>query len=428
MTDLPHPKRLRVLFLNRSYWPDAEATGQLLTELCEDLAIDFDVEVIAGQPNQNPANIAFRRQGLEVRHGVAIRRVFNFRFSKSKLIGRAVNLLSYLFTSTFTALWSRRPDVVVVETDPPLLCYLGILLRWRFGAKLIIYLQDIYPDVALKLGKLSNGIFYRFLRRTMHGAYRRSDRVIVLSEDMRNLLLRSRVTPEKITIVPNWVDTRSILPVKDGNLFRETLGPSGAFIVMYSGNLGLTQRLEHFLEAANLLRDESDVHFVLIGDGATKADLQTRAQQLALENVRFLGYQPKAELAASLSAADLHFVVLDPAIDECLMPSKIYGILASGTPVLVAARPDCELAQLVRTHRVGMVVDFGDSRAIAEKIAWACEHPEELAEMGRCARLLAVEQYDRQYITHRFGEVLLETAGEARRPAGAVADQAGTLS
>jgi glycosyltransferase involved in cell wall biosynthesis len=338
---------------------------------------------------------------------VEIHRVFNFRLSKSNLLGRAVNLISYLVTSAWTSLFVRRPSIVIVETDPPLLCFWGVVLRWWFQAKLVVYLQDVYPDVALKLGKISDGFLYRLLRRWMHGVYRRADRVIVLSEDMRELLLASGVRSDHISIIPNWVDTQLIYPQKTKNSLRSELSAGDAFVVMYSGNLGLSQRLEHLLEAAHLLRHESGLKFVLIGAGASKEELLALAQAKELTNVTFLDYQPKSALATSLSAADLHFVVLDPAIAGCLMPSKIYGILASGTALLAATTDDCELARLVRQNDVGYVVAFADSEALAERIQWAAHHQDDLVEMGARARQLAVEQYDRSYIIRTFGELMI---------------------
>jgi glycosyltransferase involved in cell wall biosynthesis len=224
---------------------------------------------------------------------------------------------------------------------------------------------------------------------------------------MRDMLLAMGVASERISIIPNWVDTNLVYPVKEKNAFRERHQLGSDFVVMYSGNLGMSQRLEHFLDAANLLKEEREIRFLLVGDGATKPELIAHADSLDLKNVTFLDYQPKSELAISLSAADLHFVVLDPTIAGCLMPSKIYGILAAGTPMLASTIDQCELARLVREGDVGYVVAFGDPEAIAERIHWSATHRDELAEMGERARQLAVDQYDRSYITRTFGELLL---------------------
>jgi colanic acid biosynthesis glycosyl transferase WcaI len=405
--------RQRILFLNRSYWPDAEATGQLLTELCEDLAPAADVTVIAGQPNHNLGDEEFQPRGWQRRHGVSIRRVWNSRFSKAMPIGRVTNYFSFLFSAGLAALRVPRPDVIVVETDPPLLCLLAGFLRLWYGARLVVYLQDIYPDLAVALGKLRAGWPTRLLRRAMFAVYRRADRVVVLSRDMQELLCDSGVSADRIVCVPNWVDTEVIYPEKEDNRFRKQHGLDDRFVVMYSGNMGLCQRLEDLIEAADRLRDQSRIIFLLIGEGVKKRELQETVGSRQLTNVMFLPYQPKSQLADSLSAADLHLVPLDPRIASYLMPSKLYGILASGSAVATIAPAHCELAQIVQEQQVGIVVPPESPQALADAILRCCENPDELFEMGVRARHLAVHQYDRSIATARFGE-LLGIAGNGR--------------
>ena len=206
--------RSRILIFNRSYWPDAEASGQLLTELCEDLALDFELMVVAGQPNQNPAGVTCKSWGADRHQGVEIRRVPHLKFGKGTLWGRAVNMLTYLAG----ALGRRslkavsRPAAVVVETDPFLLPIIGRWLQWRHRCRLIVYLQDIYPDVAIAIGKVREGWFTRWLRRHLFSIYRHADRVVVLGDDMRDVLTTSGIPAERITILPNWADTRRIYP------------------------------------------------------------------------------------------------------------------------------------------------------------------------------------------------------------------------
>jgi glycosyltransferase involved in cell wall biosynthesis len=392
--------------LNRSYWPDAEATGQLLTELCEDLAERFDVTVIAGQPNHNPEGADYRRVGWEERRGVRIRRVWNTRFPKSSLLGKAVNLLSYLGMACWAALWVQRPDLVVVETDPPLLALLGRLLQLRHRARLVVYLQDLYPDLAVALGKLREGLLVRVLRNLLRSVYRRADRVVVLSRDMRSLLVRWGLAAENIECLPNWVDTEQVRPRERENSFRARYGLDHHFVVMYSGNMGRCQRLEDVIAAAERLMERRDVEFLLVGDGALRTALEEMVRALGLRNVRFLPYQAKAGLAESLSAADLHLLPVDPRVMTCLMPSKLYGILAAGRPVLAVAPPDSELAEIVRTEAVGRVVTPGCASELAAAIVWSVEHRDELAAQGAAARRLALRSYDRRTITAKFGEMV----------------------
>jgi colanic acid biosynthesis glycosyl transferase WcaI len=398
--------RPRVLFLNRSYWPDVEATGQLLTELCETLAARFEVSVVAGQPNANPDRSNFRSRGRAARHGVDIHRVTHFRFSKRNLWGRAFNLVSYLLTATARSMVLPRPDVIVAETDPPLTCLLGLLLRRRHGCPLVLYLQDIYPDVAVAVGKLPDGYLLRWVRRLLYATYRKADLVVVLSQDMKQRMLEVGVSPARLVCVPNWVDSRKMRPVKQGNRFRRRHRLDHQFVVMYSGNVGLTQRLETVVSAAALLQDRTDITFVFVGDGASRHRLMAKARRRGLSNVQFHDYQPKDELAHSLSAADVHLIPLDDPLVPCLMPSKLYGILASGTPIVAMAPRQCELASIVQQHGVGTVTPPRDHVTLAETLREYADSPARLSRMGQAARELAVRDYDRAASTSNFANLL----------------------
>jgi glycosyltransferase involved in cell wall biosynthesis len=409
--------RPTVLFVNRSYWPDAEATGQLLTELCEDLAPHFEVHVVAGQPNSNPTNEPFQPQGTEHRHDVTIHRVRHARFLKRSLAGRCLNQLTFFLAAFWTTLTIPRPDVVVVETDPFFLAFLGTWLKlWR-RCRSVVYIQDIYPDMAVALGKLREGIVTRCLRRLLLASYRRADRIVVLSHDMREALREQGLCESHIETLPNWVDTARIVPVKRQNGFRAGWGIDDKFVVMYSGNMGLSQPLDFVLEAADALRDRPQVEFLLVGDGVARQRLQDIAQQKRLPNVRFLPYQPREELARSLSAADLHLVTVDPRAYRLLMPCKLYAILASGTPLAAIAPRESELSRTVVEQRVGLAVSPGDVAELTGAIRRALAHRGELEQMGQRARQLAVEMFDRRSATGRFQRLLSRVLCEGR-PAG----------
>lgn len=398
---------MKLLFLNRSYWPDAEATGQLLTELCEDLASKNDVAVVCGQPNHNPDNSRYRKRGRHIRNGVLVRRVRHTMFKKQwRRRWRALNMITFMASATLATLCGPRPDVVVVETDPPLLCLLGRLLQRVRGCKLVVYLQDIYPDVAEAMHQLPHWFPYRLVHRMFYYVYRNADQVIVLSRDMERHLVAFGVGADRISVVPNWVDARAVYPVKRGNSFRREHGLNDQFVVMYSGNMGLSQNLERLLEAASLLRDRGDIVFALIGDGAKRQDLEREAEERGLRKVQFFDYQAKDQLAQSLSAADIHIVMLEPALAPFMMPSKIYGVLASGTPALVVTDRNCELAKLVESEDVGLVVEPGDASQLASQISFCADNTSLMRKLGIRARALAMERFDRSICTQKLCRVL----------------------
>lgn len=408
-----------VLFINRSYWPDAEATGQLLTELCEGLANRFKVTVVCGQPNRNPAGETFPKSGALVRNGVTIRRVRHTRFAKRSFVGRILNFLTFLWSATFRSLFLQRPKAVIVETDPFILPFLGLILSWRYRCPLVVYLQDIHPDAGMALGKIRNSFLVRRLRASLFAVYRRAERIVVLSHDMKRLLVRSEIGESKVQVIPNWADTQKIVPVKVNNRFRQSLNIGDKLLVAYSGNLGLCQGLERIVPTLTQMSPSEPAEVVLIGDGVLKQEMQQIVAKAGVQNFRFLDYQPVNQLAESLSSADVHLVPLDERIFECLMPSKLYGVLASGTAVLAVAPLHSELAQIVLEHRCGLVVAPNDAEGLLTAVKWCSQNRTELDEMGQRARQVAETLLNRENSTDLF-ETLLE---DLVNPAAIAGDQ-----
>jgi glycosyltransferase involved in cell wall biosynthesis len=397
--------RTRVLFLNRSFWPDREATGQFLTELCDDLSTDHEVTIVAGPSyhTNDRSSRGFRLWSRERRGKVTIIRTWGTRFSKSNLAGRLVNLGTYYLLAAIVAYRLPRPDVIVAETDPPLLGALAAMLKRRWECRLVYNVRDLYPDIAEVTGGVRSPFLLDLLRRGNDYAYERADLIVTLGHDMARRIVDKGVPPDKVVVVPDWVDCGRIRPL-DGNPFRRSFGDK--FVVMYSGNIGLSQQLEAVLEAADRLRDDDRILFAMIGEGARKSWLQERAHAMGLKNVTFLPYQPLENLGESLSAADLHLIPLAPGAAGCLVPSKIYGILAAGRPFIAMMEENAEIAQIARDAKVGFVVRPGNVEALIDAIREAIDSPEHLKQMGARARRLAEVRFDRVKVTSMFGSML----------------------
>jgi len=395
---------LNVLFLNRSYWPDVEATGQLLTELCADLARSHRVTVIAGQPNF----VAATGKGFsqrETHQGVHIIRVRNSRFSKKSLLGRVLGLSGYLALAAWSAFTEGRPDVLVAETDPPVLGALGALLKAWYRCGFVYYLQDLYPEVGITLGRLRPGPLTWILRWATQFGLRHADRIVVLGEDMAQRVRERGISSEKIVIVPNWVDVQCLLPFTGENRLRKEWQLDGQFVVMYSGNLGLSQNLEQILQAARQLGD-APVRFLFVGEGGAKARLQALAAEWDLRNVSFYPYQPKDQLSESLGVADVHLIPLQKGLAGCIVPSKLYGILAAGKPFIAAVDDDSEVARIAHESQTGVVIPPDSVPKLIEAIHWCLSNPEKLAIMGQQGRRLAETTFDRPIATAKFEEVV----------------------
>lgn len=392
--------------MNRSYWPDMEATGQLLTQLCEALTDEYQVEVIAGQPNSLSADTPADWKQQTVHNGVRIHRLRHLRLPKRSLLLRMANYVSFQWAVRRMLKRIGQPDVLIFETDPFTLAQEAGRLMNRHAVRVVGYLQDIHPDVGVALGRFKENSFIKTLRSDLFAIYHRCERMVVLSEDMRQLLLENGLSQQQVQVIPNWADVQRLHPLQEPNAFRLKHGLQDRFVVMYSGNFGMTQRLDQFVQAAAQLVDDPRIQFVFVGRGSLEGQLKQQVQDLGLRNVTITGYQPLSTLNVSLNAADLHLVPLTAQLIRCLMPSKLYGILAAGRPLLTNAPEQSELHQLTVQNQVGLVVQPQRVDQIVQQIRWAVDHPEELRQMGRNARQLALQRFTFQHSLQQFRQML----------------------
>jgi glycosyltransferase involved in cell wall biosynthesis len=399
----------KILFINRSYWPDAEATGQLLTELCEQLSDQFEIHVVAGQPNSNPAGETFKSTGAQLHKNVLVHRVNHTQYKKSSSVGRIVNLVSFFISALWQTIKLPRMSIVVMETDPFLLPFGTALLNWSHRAKMVYYLQDIYPDIAVAVKMARENWIIKLLRELLFQNYRQAAAVVVLSRDMKQLCMSHGVPVDIIKVIPNWCDVHQIIPLQHNNPIRMNYSWRDKFIIMHSGNMGMSQRLETVLEVANLLKvKHPDIHFALVGGGAQEENLKKKAADLELHNVSFLPYQPKHKLAESLSSADLHLISSDKAALNCLMPSKLYGILSSGSPILALVNEESELAEIIQQNGCGVVVSHENQKLIANTIVELFQDQTKLKMMAANSRNYALDNCDINHSVNMFRELFSE--------------------
>ena len=392
--------------LNQYYWPGVEATAQLLSQLCEALSADFDVTVVTGRLLGHDELAA-----EDVHNGVRIVRVRSTAFERSELHRRAANYLSYLGDSVATALRQPKPDLVVCMTDPPIVGDIGLIVARRFGVPLLVISQDVFPEIAVQLKRLENPVLVGVLR-TLVGLYlRRADGIVAIGETMKRRLQAKGAAPERITVIPNWVDTQAIVPQPRDNKWARRRSLDGRFVVMHSGNVGHAQDLETLIRAATFLRDLDDLRIVIVGFGARYADMVELASRLDLgETVHFLPYQSRSVLSESLSSADLHFVGLAKGLSGFVVPSRLYGILAAGRPVIVGADADSETARLVEEVGCGVVLPPGRPELVARAIRDAHEGVHDLEAMGAKGRMYVEIEADRDVAIGRYRDLIRRMA------------------
>jgi glycosyltransferase involved in cell wall biosynthesis len=396
--------RPRLLVFNQYYWPGVEATAHLLSELCAALADEFDVTVVTGRVPRGDA-------GRTEHDGVEIVRVRSTAFDRSALHLRALNYATYLAQSLREGLAAETPDVVLCMTDPPIIADVALIVARRFGVPLVVVSQDVFPEIAVELKRLENPLVVGVLRRAIAAYLERADRVVAIGETMRDRLERKGAPRERLRVIPNWVDSRVLTPQPRDNPWAREHGLADRFVVMHSGNVGYAQNLDALVRATTFLRDLDRLTIAIVGEGSRRAPLIDLAKLLEAESVYFLPYQPRGVLSQSLSSADVHVVGLARGLSGYVVPSRLYGIMAVGRPVIVAADAASETAQLVERVGCGVVVRPGRPELLAEEIRRGHDGLLDLDEMGRRGREYVSAEADRSVAVGRYRDLLLEVSG-----------------
>lgn len=375
-----------VLFVNRVFPPAPGATGELLDELAARLVREgWQVTVLAARP----AGVSVRS---ELKNGVRVEWVGGLPFTRASHWKRALSYLS-LYPALLWRAWRLpRHAVVVMLTDPPLQLVLGPFIRLFKRSFLVHWAQDIYPEVAEQLGVIrAGGLGARALRRVANFFLRRYDRTVAVGECMKERLVQRGLDAGRVEVIPNWADTESVIPLAHGqNAFRREHVPAGKFVVMYSGNFGLAHAFAPLLDAAERLQTaEPRVLFLLVGDGPRLKWIRDEIARRGLHNVTLLPPQPRAQLAASLGAADLHLASMLGELCGLVVPSKVYGILAAGRPVIFLGPRASEAARTVEQYRCGTILPDASGAQLAAAILAAHSQPAETAAAGRRARQAA---------------------------------------
>lgn len=396
-----------IVILNRFYWPDVAATAQMLTDLAEDLAArGWAVTVITGTTTYDAIGTA----GLadEQRNSVRIRRIRGTRFGRNRLVGRMTDYISYLFGATLQLLRVDKPDAIVAMSDPPFVLAPALLVAWLRGTKVVYWVQDLFPQIAAALGVVdANSFVYRCAKRIADSLNRRCDLVIALGPRMATALVEAGAPPSRTNYVHNWADGEAIKPIpNEANDFLREHDLFGRFVVLYSGNAGRAHTFDAVLFAAQSLLSDSRIVFVFIGGGNRIPAIRRAAAERGLHNIRFFDYVPRERLAHSLSAASVSLVTEDPSVVGLLVPSKTYGILASGRPIIFVGSAHSDVGLVVSDASCGVIIAPDDGPALAKTIRDLSNNSGLAAEWGARARQAAEQLYTRSVATDRWMEIV----------------------
>jgi len=371
---------MRILLLNQFFYPDSAATSQLLTDLARHLAAQgHSVRVICGASSYaEPVSCD--------PPPVQIVRIPDLPFGRGRF-SRVFSYASFLSAALWRGVLGPKPDLVVTLTTPPALCLIGSLLKSTSGARHYIWEMDVYPDIAVDLKVLNpRSWLTRSLGASFDWARRRADGIIALGECMQDRLIRRGIPAGKVQIAENWADGREIYPVP----FPDT----DPFRLLYSGNLGLAHDVETIRQAMHHFRADPHFHFAFAGAGGQRNALESFCRNNSIANVSFDGYRSRQDLSQSFGACHIGLVTQKSVTLGSVVPSKTYGLMAAGRPILYIGPREATPARIIRRFQCGWQIDPGDTATLIALLEHLAVNQNLVRDSGGRAREAFLHNYD----------------------------------
>lgn len=428
--------RKKILIFAHYYAPDTASTGQILKDQAEGMLDEFDVTVICVVPSYSGTiedKYKMQKYYFEKLNGVKIIRVRVPEFEKSNKISRIKNILAYFFGALGASRKAGKQDYVFTISQPPILGgLLGVLGKWQKNAKMIYCIQDFNPEQVMAVHYSNNKLVLTLMMIADKFSCRHSDLVITVGRDLVETLkkrFKNRNVP-KYTMINNWIDEKEVYPLPENHervlAFKKQYGLDGKFVIMYSGNIGLYYDLEQLIKILKQFRkgytlqgvyeegprtaSGREVVFAFIGTGTVLDKLVMYTKKHHFENVIFIPYQDKADLIYSLNAGDVHWCVNAKGIKGVSCPSKAYGIMGVGKPIIGVLEKGSEIRILIDEIGCGKCCDPGDYVKVADIISWYIDNAnsDEEKKMGLKGRKYLEEHLTKEISVGKYKRVIQE--------------------
>jgi colanic acid biosynthesis glycosyl transferase WcaI len=390
---------MRILIYSYNYAPEPIGIAPLMTELAEGMVNrGHEVRVVTAMPWYPAGEIIPEYKGqlfkTENINGVKVQRSYIWTRKKRSLANRIGFELSFICLSMFQALRGWRPDVILLTIPGLPVSIPATILGGIYNCPVVLNLQDILPDAAVHVGLIKNQKVIKVLKTLESFAYRHATKISVIADGFTKNIMAKGVEADKITEIPNWVDTDFIKPqTKENNYFRQENDLENKFVVLYSGNIALTQGLETVIQAAKRLQHLEHIAIAIVGESKAQARLKAYCDDHNVTNVRFLPFQPRAKLSQMLAAADVGLVIQKKNVLDFNMPSKIQVLLASGRAIIASVPSTGTAASAIRKSRGGLVTSPEDPQDLADAIAKLYHDQELTARLGEQGRVYAEQNY-----------------------------------
>ena len=419
---------MRILFFSHYYSPEVNAPASRTSEHCREwVRAGHEVTVVTCVPN-HPAgkiypgyrNRLFQREMID---GVDVVRVWTFLAANEGFARRILNYVSYMLMASFACMRLQRPDIIV-STSPQFFCGLtGLIAKWLRWAPWVLEVRDIWPESIVTVGAMKKGLSIRLLEWLETFAYRRADKIVAVTDSfVAHIAARCRGA-DKIHVIKNGADLTLFKKGGDPAAAKAALGLDGRFVAAYVGTHGMAHGLDTLLDAAALLGDDPRIVFVLVGDGAERARLVARAEQMGLVNVRILGQRPKSDMPMVWDATDVSVIHLTRNDTfKKVLPSKMFEAMAMACPIVLGV--EGEAKALLDEAGAGIAITPENAQELADAVKRLADDPELSARYSRSGMAHLREHYDRAKLARLYLEMLLTMTS---RPNGR-ADAAGAAS
>jgi colanic acid biosynthesis glycosyl transferase WcaI len=411
---------MKIFIHTMYYFPESGSAPILMQELSSFLSSKgHDVEVVTTIPRP-PYHKEFRKYIYKKEHskGFTVKR-FRTNFSCHP-VGRLIAWSFYTGWSLLNLFKATKDDVLFLRLPPLQLGVVGFIAGKFKRGKILISVQDIHPDLSIESGLLRNPWLIKLAERFEKWVYKNSDKIVVISDGFQKNLENKGVDPDKLNIIPNWVDTDIFRPYPKKNPVSQRLSLDDKFVVMYSGTITLNSyvSLGRVLEAALLLKDDNNVIFVIIGEGLKKFDLVRKAHSLGVENVKFLPFLPYEDVPYTLSAGDVLLVPLDKEKTHLSVPSKLYSYISTGRPILALADRTSEVARIVEEAECGLRADPDDPHQIAESLSRLKNSASDRNKYGINSRKYCIDNYSKERVLQIYENVIMGLGERWSKEAG----------
>lgn len=408
---------MKILVISLYYEPDrCQSNGPIIRALCDDwAAAGHEVTVLASFPHYNCDEVwpDYRGRLFQRDRVGQVNVIRSYIFVPHKRSGwqRILNYLSFNISSTLTGLFAGKQDVVFAMSPPLTIGLTAFVIGLLKRIPYCYNLQDIWPEVAVKLGMLRSPSLIAFFERMEKFIYRHSQRIFAISDEFKSNLIAKGIAADKIEVIPNFTDTEFIRPMEKANNFSTANGLADKFTVLYAGNVGLSQGLEVILDAAEHLKDRSEIVFAIVGEGSCREELTAEAARRGLQNVKLLPFQPESDVPLVYAAADVALIPLRHGITENSVPCKTYSIMAAAKPYIAGVDEGSTVWKLTDQVGCGVCIEPENGRVLAEAVLKIQADTETGKLMGLKGRQFVERNFAREATTDRY-RVALESLVE----------------